>query len=188
MKKLNIGVDIDGTITDPYHFIPYLNEMFNKNYKNEDITTHDWEALYNIKESDIITNFHETYLHTYIDVECIEGSSEIIEEIAKEHNVFFITARSHNLTDITNNWLKEIGLSSIDVHLLGSHYKVEKAQELNCDIFIEDSPANAIQLAEVGIIVFLINTYYNQEVKHPNIIRVNNWNEIKEKINTIDIV
>mgnify|MGYP006992141521 CR=1 FL=1 len=31
MNKLNICIDIDGTITSPYHFIPYLNELYNKN-------------------------------------------------------------------------------------------------------------------------------------------------------------
>ena len=31
MIKLNICIDIDGTITSPYHFIPYLNELYNKN-------------------------------------------------------------------------------------------------------------------------------------------------------------
>ena len=30
MIKLNICIDIDGTITSPYHFIPYLNELYNK--------------------------------------------------------------------------------------------------------------------------------------------------------------
>ena len=36
MSRLNICVDIDGTITSPYHFIPYLNEIYNKNIKDED--------------------------------------------------------------------------------------------------------------------------------------------------------
>ena len=34
MNKLNICIDIDGTITDPYHFLPYLNELYNKLMKN----------------------------------------------------------------------------------------------------------------------------------------------------------
>ena len=45
MIKLNICIDIDGTITSPYHFIPYLNELYNKNITEEECNTHNWEVL-----------------------------------------------------------------------------------------------------------------------------------------------
>ena len=45
MNKLNICIDIDGTITNPYHFLPYLNDMYNKNLTEEQFITHKMEEL-----------------------------------------------------------------------------------------------------------------------------------------------
>ena len=45
MNKLNICIDIDGTITSPYHFLPYLNDIFNKNITDAECITHNWEEL-----------------------------------------------------------------------------------------------------------------------------------------------
>ena len=95
----------------------------------------------------------------------------------------FVTARSENLTDITKEWLNEKGIYNIDVHLLGSDYKIEKAKELNCNLFLEDNPHNAIQIANAGIDVILIDANYNKDINHEKITRVKNWNEIKELIN-----
>ncbi|MGL5642436.1 MAG: hypothetical protein ACRDDM_09205, partial [Paraclostridium sp.] len=76
-------------------------------------------------------------------------------------------------------------LGDIDVHLLGSDYKVSKARELGCNIFIEDNPSNAIQLAEEGLTVLLIDNNYNKDIENENIIRVSNWNDIKEFLLTV---
>ncbi|MBO3444433.1 hydrolase [Clostridium sp. CCUG 7971] len=184
MNKLNICVDIDGTITSPYHFIPYLNELYNKNITEEQCNTCDWETLYEIKMDRMLSEFHEKYMHSYGEASVVEGAKEIIEELCSENTVYFVTARSESLTEITKKWLEDSGFSGIEVHLLGSDYKVEKAKALNCNVFIEDNPYNAIQLADEGIKVLLIDTNYNKGVVHENITRVNNWIEIKEFIDS----
>lgn len=184
MNKLNICVDIDGTITSPYHFIPYLNELYNKNITEEQCNTCDWETLYEIKMDRMLSEFHEKYIHSYGEASVVEGAKEIIEELCSENTVYFVTARSESLTEITKKWLEDSGFSGIEVHLLGSDYKVEKAKALNCNVFIEDNPYNATQLADEGIKVLLIDTNYNKGIVHENITRVNNWIEIKEFIDS----
>jgi len=57
--------------------------------------------------------------------------------------------------------------------------------DLNCDIFIEDSYDNAVQLSNSGFKVILIDTNYNKLPLNDNIIRAYNWNEIFEIINEI---
>ncbi|MEG0843191.1 MAG: hydrolase [Romboutsia sp.] len=180
--KLNICIDIDGTITDPYHFIPYLNEMCSKNISPTDCITHKWEDLYDIGIDDILNKFHTSYMYSYKEADVVEDAKDIIEALCKEHNIYFVTARSEVLTEITTTWLNEKGFANIDVHLLGSDYKIDKARELSCNIFIEDNPSNAMQLAQEGMTVLLIDTNYNKNIEHKNIIRVNNWIEIKEVI------
>lgn len=70
-------------------------------------------------------------------------------------------------------------LSSIEIYMLGSDYKIDKAKELKCDIFIEDNPLNALQLAQGGISVFLLETNYNRDTKYDNITKVKDWEHIK---------
>lgn len=180
MSKLNICIDIDGTLTSPYHFIPYLNEMYNKNITEAECITYNWETLYDVDMDKLLERFHSDYMHSYGEAELVDGAKDVIMKLYENHNIYFVTARSEVLAEVTTSWLNNNGFSNIDVHLLGSHYKIEKAKELQCNIFVEDSPSNALELASEGMTVFLIDTNYNKDVSHENIIRVNNWMEIKE--------
>ena len=182
MNKLNICIDIDGTITSPYHFIPYLNELYNKEITEDGCYTYDWQELYGVEMDTILNDFHTTYMHSYAEAEVVEGAKDIIGELVTKHNLYFVTARDEKLTEVTTNWLSNKGFSEIDVYLLGSDDKIGKARELECHIFIEDSPSNAIQLASEGMNVLLIDTNYNKEIEHENITRVSSWNDIKESI------
>ena len=112
----------------------------------------------------------------------VEGAKEVIKDLNENHNLYFVTARDEMLKDITQGWLNENDLGYIDVHLLGSDYKVNKAKELECNIFIEDNPSNAMQLAQEGLTVLLIDNNYNKDIDNENIIRVSSWNDIKDFI------
>ncbi|HSQ89540.1 5' nucleotidase, NT5C type [Romboutsia sp.] len=182
MNKLNICIDIDGTITSPYHFIPYLNELYNKDITEDQCNTHDWQDLYGVDMNTMLNEFHTNYMHSYSEAEVVEGAKDVIYELYSKHNLYFVTARNEKLTEVTTNWLNDKGFSNIDVHLLGSDYKVTKAKELECHIFIEDNPTNAIQLAKEGMRVLLIDTNYNKEIEHESITRVNSWSDIKQVI------
>lgn len=179
MGKLNICIDIDGTITNPYHFIPYLNDMYNKKITEEDCVTHKLEELYQIELDDLLQSFHTDFIHAYKEANVVDGAKEVIKELNENHNLYFVTARSEILKDITTGWLSDNDLGYIDVHLLGSDYKVSKAKELECNIFIEDNPSNAEQLASEGLTVLLLDNNYNKNIENENIIRVKNWDDIK---------
>lgn len=185
MSNLNICIDIDGTITSPYHFISYLNEMYNKNIKEEEVTTVYWSKLYDEDSDKLMKKFHDRYMHSYGEAELVEGVLDVLDELYGENNLYFVTAREEGLKDVTLNWLEKNGLSKIHIYMLGSDYKIEKARELNCDIFIEDNPLNAMQLAEGGINVLLIDTNYNKDIQHENITRVKDWKHIKDIINNM---
>jgi len=74
-----------------------------------------------------------------------------------------------------------------DLFVLGNHYKVNTAKELNCSIFIEDNYNNAIQLSTAGFKVLLIDTNYNRKPLNDNIVRVNNWKDIFSIINELSL-
>lgn len=64
-------------------------------------------------------------------------------------------------------------------------YKVDKARELKCNMFIEDSYDNAVQLSNADFKVLLIDTNYNRKPLNESITRVYNWTEIYGIINEL---
>ena len=94
MSKLNICIDIDGTITSPYHFIPYLNELYNKNITEEGCNTYNWEILYNIDMKTMLSEFHEKYMHSYKEAKLVDNAKNIIDELKKNHNLYSIRSSS----------------------------------------------------------------------------------------------
>jgi uncharacterized HAD superfamily protein len=86
---------------------------------------------------------------------------------------------------LTHVYLRKNGLPYDGLFVLGSCYKVAKARELNCDLFIEDHYDNALQLSNKGFKVLLLDTAYNRKPLNENIVRVNDWKEIFHIINAL---
>ena len=181
---INIGIDIDGTVTDPYGFIPFLNEIFGKNITKEQYTTLDWEQLYGTVEGDFYINFDNNYSYTYEAAEPAQFAVDVIKKLEQSDdiNVYFVTARRECLKEITAKWFDKYGINANNIYLLGPVKKSGKALELGCDIFIEDDPNNAMDIAKNGIGVLLIDTNYNKDVECDNITRVRTWKEMDECI------
>lgn len=181
---IKIGIDIDGTVTDPYGFLPFLNEIFKKSITKEEYNTLDWEKLYGKVDGDFYINFDENYSYTYEVAKPADFAIDVINKFEKTNGIYicFITARRACLRDITKKWFEKYNIDTENIYMLGPIKKSGKAIELGCDIFIEDDPNNAIDIAKNGIEVLLIDTNYNKNVEYDNITRVNNWKDIEKII------
>lgn len=183
MKNLNICIDIDGTITDPYFWLGIANEYFNKSITIDEITEYRIDKVMGITRDEYYDFYNKNKFKMHNEeVRLRKNAREIIEELIKTNNIYFVTARDEDLKIITYAYLKKNNVPYDDVFVLGTDYKVDTARKLECDIFIEDCYENAIQLAENGFKVLLIDTNYNRNRINKNIVRVFNWNEIYEII------
>lgn len=185
MKNLNICIDIDGTITDPYFWLEEANKYFNKSVTVEQVTEYLIHKVMNIDILEYDKFYEKRKFSIHSKQELRDDVKIALEKLSILHNIYFVTAREKSLTMLTHSYLKKNEVYYDELFLLGSHYKVEKAKELNCNIFIEDSYDNAIQLSEAGFKVLLMDTNYNREKLNQNIIRVYNWKEIYEIINKL---
>ena len=188
MKNFNICIDIDGTITNPYFWLNITNKYFNKNITIDKVTEYEIHKVMGItrKEYDDFYNKNKFKMHNE-EVKLRENAREIIGELIKINNIYFVTARDKDLKILTYSYLKKNKIPYDDVFVLGTHYKVDMAKKLKCDIFIEDSYTNALQLSENGFKVLLIDTNYNRKPLNKNIIRVFNWNEIYEIVKEMQL-
>jgi uncharacterized HAD superfamily protein len=185
MKNFNICIDIDGTITDPYYWLNITNKYFNKNITKEEITKYYIHEVMGIKQEEYEGFYEENKIEIHSQQEIREDVQHVIERLSKLHNIYFVTARDKSLTMFTHSYLKKNEIIYDDLFVLGSHYKVDKAKELNCSMFIEDNYDNALQLSNAGFKVLLIDANYNRKPLNDNIIRVFNWKEIYSIINKL---
>lgn len=182
MDKLNICIDIDGTITEPYYWIEDANKYFNKNIKPKDVIKYEIHEILGVT-SDEYLMFYKIYkekLHYNAAVR--ENAEKILWNLSNMHNIHYVTAREKELKNTTEKWFKVNSLPNANLFLLGSHHKVNKAVELKCDIFIEDRYENALELARAGFNVLLIDTEYNRRPLIKGIKRVYNWMEIEKEV------
>ena len=185
MKNLNICIDIDGTITDPYYWLYYANKYFNLNISEDDVTDYEIAKVLNIEKEDYNKFYEENKFIIHSRQMLRNDFIDVIERIYAFNNIYFVTARDKSLELLTNLYLKYHKISYDGVWVLGNTNKVPIAQKLNCNIFIEDSYDNAVELSSNGFKVLLIDTNYNRLSLNDNIIRVYNWNEILQIISDL---
>lgn len=180
--NLNLCIDIDGTITNPYHWLDLLNDYFKTSIEPHQATEYEIHKVLNVPDDDYL-KFYDIYgEYMHANEKCRDEANSVLWKLNQDHNVFYVTARDIKMKNATESWFKKNELPKGQLYMLGSHYKVEKAKELNCHIFIEDRYENAIQLALAGFEVLLIDCYYNRQPSIPGIIRVENWTEINDQI------
>jgi uncharacterized protein len=178
MKQLNICIDIDGTITDAYYYLELSNRYFKKNIKPEQVTQYSLDKIFGVDEEEFDVFYKDNKFELHKNQAIRPDAKAFLDKLAEEHNLYFISARDRSMKLLTIGYLQENGIPYDALYLLGSHYKLDKARELSCDFFIEDSYDNALYLAESGIKVILLDTYYNRGPLKDNMFRVQNWEEV----------
>jgi hypothetical protein len=182
MKNLNICIDIDGTITDSYYWLSFCNEHFNTSLTEDDVTAHSIHEVLGVDKADFFDFYEKNKLKFHTNQTVRQDAGIAIRELNRVHNIYFVTARDAGLTMFTHAFLRKNDIPYDRLFVLGTPNKVQKAADLECDVFIEDNYENAIQLSEAGYTVLLIDACYNRKPLNGNITRVWNWFEANEII------
>ena len=185
MKNFNICIDIDGTITDPYYWLGYANKYFNSNIQESQVTSYNISKVLNVEESDYLEFYEKFKFEIHTKQILRDKVKNIVDKLYKLNNIYFVTARDKSLELVTFLYLLNHEIPFDEVFILGTHNKVPKAKELSCDIFIEDSYENALDLSNNGFKVILLDTNYNRLPLNSNITRAYSWNEVLEIITEI---
>jgi uncharacterized protein len=180
MKK-RFGIDIDGTVTRPDTFVPYLNRAFQLTLTYEDITEYDLLPFVTVDEAEFSKWFKKNEPIIYGESLLADGAKNVLHTWVNQAELFFISARNNELLDVTKQWFTKQELQYNHIELIGSHDKVETAKKHEVDLFLEDKHDNAVAIAEeCKIPVILFNTPYNQSPVPDRVIRVNTWHEAEQ--------
>ncbi len=185
--KLNrkYGVDLDGVC---YNFVgpfsSWLKENLRISYSDNEIVDYHWyNCIPGLSEQDFWNEFHRWgKAGSYRDLDLLPGARDgVLWLMDNGVDVYFITARPE--------YAKEQTIESLEKHFPlnrdklifadGSKGKVKEVNELGIDVIIEDAPHNANLIVEkTPAGVYLVDTSYNQDIRHPRIKRVSHWDEI----------
>ncbi|MDR5658654.1 hypothetical protein RH915_04050 [Serpentinicella sp. ANB-PHB4] len=182
MTGLNICIDIDGTLTEPYYWLDYANQYFNKTIGVEEVIQYEIHEVMGVSFEAFIEFYRALGPEMHAKAQIRSNVHEVLWKLNEKHQIYYVTARNENMTDITRRWLEDHKLPKGELYLLGSHHKAEKAKELHCDIFIEDSFENCVELSSAGFEVILLDCNYNQHSLLPGMVRVKGWTEIDKII------
>lgn len=192
----NIGIDIDDTSLD---FVPavceYYNARFGDSLKREDFYIYQFEKIWKreLPESiKIVDDFLAT--PKFKDMNPIGNSRKIIPRLRDDgHRLSVITARLKLYEPITEYQMQK----NFDNAFEGRHFhggqfdtdptkrktKSQMCLEQGIELMIEDNPLHALDCANNGIQVFMIDTPWNQIIQpHEKIQRVYNWEQIYAQI------
>lgn len=181
-----IGIDIDGTVTDPATFIPFLNEAFNKKLLFSEITQYDLAPLYGITSEQFYHWFRQNDGRVYQEARVAPQAKEVLDHLYVNNQLIYISARDEKHAKLTSNWFEQNEIPYHHIELLGSHNKIEYSKQNEIQLFLEDKMDNANELAEELLIpIILFDTPYNQGSLHQHVQRVHSWPEAQQFIQTL---
>lgn len=191
---MNIGIDIDDTITDTYGCIfPYAQkfttEELGKNIEDVDrnFTTHMYFSDFHNWTKDEEKSFLDKYYETIITkVQPKLFAVETINKLKEEgHKIFLITARfpsdKFDIKELTLRWLKENNIN-YDELIVNVEDKVKTAKDKHIDLFVDDSIRNCENMAKAEIKTYIMDTIINLNDKNNKVKRVYSWPHLYQEI------
>ena len=192
MEKENFGIDIDEVVV-PFMkgYLKFHNKKHFTSFKLNDITSyHLWECGIHSSKEESIKEVLEFERSAFFDFpRLIYGAKRGIEELSKKYSLVFVTSRPFELKEKTREFFYRHFpnngyefLFSGEIH--GGKSKSEICKEKNIRLMIEDNAQYALECALNEIKTFLLPKSWNKKYeKHPNLIKVKNWNEILKYLN-----
>lgn len=196
---MNIGIDIDGVLTNIAEFALEKGLEFCKETgkgKLIKISSYDTKEAFGWDE-ETDNAFWKKYLFLYAtENPVIDGASENIKKLKKDgNNLYIITARGLAGPDVTNieirdkmrnivkDWLSKNDIVYDEI-IFTTEDKSQAIKDKKIDVMIDDSPYNLKSLSKITKMI-CYDWPYNRDVNNENIYRCYNWDEIYEYINNI---
>ena len=182
-KNMNIGFDIDDTLTNGKFYAKKFYEEYKKiSQRNldEKKKTHFVIKAYlsiNRKLDEALHNFKQQFLK---EMPISEDAKLVLEKLKQEgHTVFVITKRFSNKPYKRSIKLLKDNDLPYDKLIINAGNKLQACKNNNIDLFIDNSVSICDNLNKNGVNAYLITTYFN---KHKKTIspRVNSLTEFLE--------
>jgi uncharacterized HAD superfamily protein len=192
---MKVGVDIDDVVVDFMGgFLEFCNLKLNKSLCLDDWGSYFLYDVYGVskqKELEIVEEFHNS--DRFEKLGLIGGAKEGVGVLQKNHKLILITSRKPIFKEMTREFIKKHfgeGCFEIFHSINPDEVKDMKKSDIcvneNVDLLIEDNQGYALEVAQQGITVLLLDKPWNKNVEHENIRRVEDWEGIVSEINKME--
>lgn len=190
---MNIGIDIDGCITDIARFIAdYGIKFCYENNIKYNLKENEYDEAKALGISDeLAEKFWNEYLGFYATkYKTRDFAKEVIDKLKEKNKIYIITARNEEglpkelygyMQKMVIKWLEDNEIK-YDKLIFSKGSKLPYCLENNIDIMVEDSPRNLLDISN-KIPVLCFDNPYNKGIEGKNIRRVYSWYDILDKIN-----
>lgn len=186
---MHIGIDLDGTVTDPESCFRYMNESLGYNIDFKQATEYELHTYTDMSQKDfwkfMIEHGHEeaiyrrSFPHTEVN--------EVLWSMRQQHRIHYVTARSEAVRPVTEEWIKHHTLPLDSLIMTGTHDKVGVVKDLSLDLFMEDRYENAVSIhEETSIPVLLFDAPYNRKPLPDGVKRIASWKEAHHHVNEME--
>lgn len=182
---MNIGIDIDDTITNSTEVIREYVIKYDTEYSNSKELVNNLDKIVRgFKGSNIIERFFIDHcLEMMGKVKVKEHASEVISNLRKNGNkVFIITARSDKYYGDTTKYIQDyLGKNNIeyDEIIHSQVHKLKACQDNKIDIMFDDAVDTCDTLNKNGIKAYLFTSEINKDL--PTISpRVDSWYDVEK--------
>jgi uncharacterized HAD superfamily protein len=191
---MRIGVDLDEVLADYLTAVlKYYNPTKGTNLKREDFFSYDFWKVWGGTVEEMIDELYAFYQSPYFkSMGLVKGAKEGIEELRKNHDLFIITSRQDDISEVTRNWVEENfpGVFS-GVYFVNNYSrsgqrrtKVEVCDQLKIEVLLEDQTKYALECVSDNRKVILFDYPWNQELNQKEgIFRVDDWPKALKLIN-----
>lgn len=185
-SSVKIGIDIDGVCADfSTPFTKYLNEKTGQSIATSEIKDYSWwKCFAGLSEGDFWKHFDEYGMAGhYRNFPIFRDAKRYLPILLNSFDYHFITSRPDYTYDDTIVWLqRNFGPIRDDkITFCRGDKKSKFVKELNVDIFIDDAPHHAEDIAwEAEIPVYVMDAPYNKTLSTPPdsyIRRIYSWRD-----------
>lgn len=176
---MKIALDVDGVLADVIKSWLIHSNSIRPHISIEQITNWDFWKKFKINRYDFYEELNLCWKdwHSIPTVE--DNLSKTTQNLSNLGQVDILTARVLSTNSFVKNWLE---LHDITYQNYVSVIDGKMKADLDYDIFIDDSPINAIKFLEHKKNVFLYSQPWNQHISDPRIKRISTLSEAIEQL------
>lgn len=176
---MKIALDVDGVLADVIESWLIYNNKIRSNISKDEITNWDFWKKFKINRYDFYEELTSCWKN-WASIPPTENNLSIVtQNLSNFGQVDIVTARELSTDSFVKNWLK---LHDITYQNYVSVIDGPMKADLDYDIFIDDSPLNAIKFLQRKKNVFLYSQPWNQHISDQNIQRITTLSEAVEQL------
>jgi len=190
---MNIGIDVDGVLTDIHGFNrkyapPFFKKKFNRDVVDE--SPYDIRDIFRCPE-DEYKAYWNRFLLKYVTLEPAQkDAKEVVRKLCVDgHKIYIISKRIFTTQDnfmgklmrfLFKNWLWRNRIKYHEIVFCDNDIPDSKRTaciENNIDVMIDDEPVNINAIAPIAKVI-CYDASYNRYCEGENIYRANDWDEV----------